>query len=160
MRQCARLTDFEISAGSPAMSQTFHVHKTVLAAQSTVFSDIFERQRLATRHAIVADISIDAVEDFLDYLYMRKVPNRLNMRAIFKLAAKYEVTELKSICQRLLWENLDEGNAFEIYTIGVDYSSEVLKILAFAEIKEMLGGNISNALINQPARVRELLNFF
>lgn len=134
LRRSARFTDFVIIAGS----EEFPVHKVVLAIQSSMLATMFERKTKG-RQAIkleISDISAEAVKAFIDFLYERKRPSFENAIEVFKLTAKYEVVNLKSLCEAIMRDNLNESNAFGIFKVaGGQYKSDKLKLAAFRKIQ-------------------------
>lgn len=155
LRQSARFTDFVVIAGS----KEFPVHKAVLAIQSSVLATMFER-KTKDRQAIkleILDISSEAVKAFIDFLYERKRPSFEDAIEVFKLAAKYEVVNLKSLCEAIMRDNLNESNAFDIFKVASgQYKSDELKLAAFRKIQETLGTQLKDVLMDKPEKLEEI----
>lgn len=121
---------------------------------------MFERKTM-DRQAIrleISDISPEAVEAFIDYLYERKQPSFKNAIEGFKLAAKYEVLDLMSICEAIMRDNLNESNAFDIFkVVSGQYKSDELKVAAFRKIQETFGSKLKDDLVDKPEKLEEIL---
>ncbi|XP_061185043.1 kelch-like protein 1 [Saccostrea echinata] len=86
----------------------FPAHRIVLASQSQLFQDIFERDAFSTEPVApkvirVRGVSEEALKSFLDYLYT----GRLNITSscisdIIKLAHVFEVQDVRKMCLRKL----------------------------------------------------------
>ena len=114
----------------------FKVHKNILA-QSKGFAELFQNDPTATEMKI-EDLSPKAVEEFLRYLYTGKLPkNNENSMDIFALASTLKVPELKNEMQKLILYQLDNENAWKIFSLAHKYESNELKIAGFKEIQKM-----------------------
>lgn len=110
------------------------------------------------RSLIVSDSDLEAVEGFLDYLYTRKIPSSIESASrILKLSVKYKVEELKSICEDVILDRLDDTNSLEVFSIGHENCLEKLIASAFREIQYMFDGKIKDEFMNQPEIVKELV---
>lgn len=149
-------SDFSIFAGP----EEFRVHKNVLSVQSSIFAEIFqhgkqERQKNLMR---IPNFSITSIGQFLAYFYIGIVPDNANCMELFALATKYNVQKLKKSCTEAILKNLNQSNAFDILIFGHSFSSEELKIKAFAVIKDMFGANqLDDEMINDPKRLKILM---
>lgn len=155
MWKSGKFSDFAITVES----KEFRVHKLVLAVQSRrfyeMFEDVYDIQSMKIR-----DISASAVEEFLHFLYTGKLltSGETNVLELFQLSSKMKVPALKSICEQMILENLNDSNAFKIFSLGHSYNSDDLKSAAFKEIKEVFrDNNIDESLMNHPDNLKELL---
>lgn len=153
-----RMSDFTISVGS----KVFPVHRTVLAINSSVFLTMFETSlsEKNSKQLIITDFSEEAFEEFLKCLYSQASPEATHAMEIFAIAARYDVSPLKSKCEDIILDNLDEGNALEIFSFAHLYNLEGIKIAAFREIKSRFKGFIvNNSLMHDPLRLKLALEF-
>lgn len=148
-------SDFKIIAGSTA----FHVHKNVLSIYSSVFAAMFKKQNRHMDKMNIEDISADAVKDFLRYLYTGEYPDERNVKDTFALAAKLEVNELKSVCERIICKNiLSDSNAYSFFMLGHAYASDKLKLGAFNQIKSMFpDADLTDDLMQEPENLKKII---
>lgn len=150
-----RFSDFVVYVGS----KEFRVHKNVLSIQSSVFSTMFDHHEVEenkTNSMVLEGFTVNAVEEFLRYMYCGEVLQEdTNAMELFALAAKYDVLELQQACEDKILLNLCESNALEILVLGNLYSSDDLKEFAFHKIKQMFPEiNLRDELMNQPEHWR------
>lgn len=105
----------------------FHVHKSVLAAQSSVFVSMFKQidaMNLSKCH-IITNYSEEAVKEFLRYLYIGKSEKKTTKAVeIYCLICTYKVWQLKKEYEKSVVLNVCDQNALEVYVIGMLYNSE------------------------------------
>lgn len=78
---------------------------------------------------------------------------------LFAIADKYDVPVLKSMCEDLVLQMIDQSNAFDVFNLGHLYSSEKLKVAAFTAIKSMLPDKeVPDELINDREKLKELID--
>lgn len=143
----------------------FPVHKCILAVNSPVFEAMFKHEMMEKLHneMIMNDVSADAVEEFLKFVYLRKAPeNSLNAMDLFTIATKYQVNELLEVSEQLILKGLEVDNAFEVFAMGCRVSNMSLKTKAF----DFMSTNIFDgdewplppALSEQPDKLKELID--
>lgn len=155
LRKARKLVDYVIIVGK----KEFWVHKTVLAAHSSVFLTMFEDTKINRCVSKQADLSAEIVEAFLDYFYELKIPAREHAVEIYKLASKYEVHKLKYVCEDLIYSTLDASNALEIFTLATgQYKSEILKTSAFSQLQNVFGAPLKDELIEQPEKLKQFVH--
>lgn len=157
LRACGDLSDFVIKAND---QKDFHVHKCVLAIQSPVFAAMFKNkmQEGESNEMAIADFGSSSIEEFLRYIYAGDIPDETNAMELFALSAKYDVPELKIVCEEMVLQNINKSNAFEVFALGHLHSSDNLKLLSFAEIKRMFPDtDLDNKLIDNPEGLHELM---
>lgn len=146
--ESGRFSDLTIIVGS----KKIQVHKIVLASRSSVFARMFENdmKENLTGSITIEDFSVEAVEDFLKFIYNVNFIKETNAMELFALGSKYDIEDLTSVCEEHIMNNLMESNAFEIFTFGHLYSSKKMKDLAFNEISKMFPGRLLNhGLVDQ-----------
>ncbi|KAL6953829.1 hypothetical protein U1Q18_046959 [Sarracenia purpurea var. burkii] len=128
----------------------YPVHRTVLAARSAVFSAMFEQNGMkeSEKNRIdVTDISEDVMEEMLRYIYTANVKN-LNDIAddLFEAADKYDLGELKVLCESFLYNDLSVDNAASTLALAdlhraYGFKSKVMNyiVLNFGEVKRTEG---------------------
>lgn len=117
----------------------FDVHKCVLAAQSSVFDEMFSKDSAEVEQAFmnVKNFSNKAFESFLNYFYTGRVDAGVTPVEMIQLASEFDVPELKTKCIDKILENLSETNALEIFNLGHDHASDELIKMAFKFIKKI-----------------------
>lgn len=137
--------------------QDFYVHKMMLSgkkknhvrletpselsfltARSPVFFKMFATDYKTSDKGIMNDISKDAFKEFLRFIYTGGV-EKLKQHALelLKIADKYEVDDLKSICELHLMTNLTESDAVDLFTCAHKYRCNAdLKKASFEFIKK------------------------
>lgn len=138
----------------------FRVHKIVLAVQSAVFADLFKSSvKGQSREMKIQNCSAAVIEEFLNFIYTGRMKTYNNTTELFALATKFKVCELKSICEEIILDNLDESNAYQVFTLGRLYKSTEMKQKAFDEMNGMFPGSLLDSdLINNPDRLKELID--
>lgn len=151
-----RFSDFVIVANRDELKK-FSVHKNILSIQSSVFSKIFYHDMIEerTNEMWISEFSSETVEEFLRYFYTGEVKSEVNVMEMFAIAAKYDVSTLMFITKETVLDNLDETNAYEIFTLGHLYSSEEMKLSAFNEMKSMFTDKeLTDDLIDKPEQLK------
>lgn len=157
MWSTGRLSDFTIIVGT----KQFNVHKNVLSIHSAVFATMFLSKKNETppNDMNIQDLSVGAVEHFLRYLYTGELPDSTHAMDAFALAARMDVPEVKLACEGLLLKVLDQSNAYQMFILGNNYSSDKIKRSAFSEIKLMFPeASLPDDLMQQPERLKELID--
>lgn len=151
-----RLSDFKIIVEQ----KVFPVHKVVLASRSSVFLAMFDNEmhERQTNQVIIPDFSADAFEEFLKFLYTARIPDECNAMELFAIASKYDVSQLKKICQEYVLKNLNESNALDVLNLGNLYCSEEMIQNAFnAIVKKYPDISFPDHSKNSPNIVKEAL---
>jgi Leucine-rich repeat (LRR) protein len=154
-----RFADFTIIGGFDGSSKEFAVHKIVLATHSSVFTAIFENDMKETQTGkmVIDDFSADTVEGMLRFMYTGEVTN-MNAMDLFAIASKYDVAGLKKRTEKIIFRNLDESNALEVFGLGHLYDSVHLKRAAFISIKQMFPNRkLDYELLQQPGGLQQLI---
>ncbi|XP_011863894.1 PREDICTED: speckle-type POZ protein A-like [Vollenhovia emeryi] len=108
----------------------FRAHKVLLAAQSPVFSAMFEHDTEESKknHVDIIDVDAKVLKEMLRFIYTGKVVN-LDVMANDLLAAadKYELKRLKALCEEVLYNTLTCENVADILILADLYCSDQLK---------------------------------
>ncbi|XP_033228296.1 speckle-type POZ protein B-like [Belonocnema kinseyi] len=143
------LSDVRLIAGE----KKYNAHRVILAANSPVFQRIFSHQMQETlkKEVQIKEIEQDVLEEFLKYIYVRKIDKLEELAAELLIAAnRYEMEELKSICERELVKKLtlenvltylmmaDSDNGFNLkeqcFSITIKHFNEVGESGGFKEL--------------------------
>jgi BTB/POZ domain len=76
----------------------------------TFKNDMKEAQ---TGKMTINDFSADAVEGMLKFMYTGENQEK-NSMDLCALASKYDLSKLKSRCEKIILQNIDESNALEV----------------------------------------------
>ncbi|CRL06634.1 CLUMA_CG019571, isoform A [Clunio marinus] len=147
------LSDFTIIVGE----KSFKVHKNILAVNSCVFRSMFNHTNFnenITNEMEVVDITAEAFEEFLDFIYNRTIPEKAtNAMDLYAVAAKYQVEELIKISEEFIFDMIDENNAWSVFTLGKIYGNDFMKILAFKKMSKLFPDHkLSDDLLNESSR--------
>ena len=150
-----KFSDFTIKV----YNKEYKVHKIVLAAQSSVFESMFNKDDGNDVKVLekIQLMRVDVFEDFLRYFYFGSIRCAENTIELFELAFEFGVATLKVECEEIFLRNIDEHNMLEIFNLGHLHGSENLKKVAFARIKSLFP-KISDNLIDAPEVVANLVN--
>jgi len=114
-------------------------HKVILGARSPVFNAMFihnmtENQK---KEIDIEDLDIETVKDMLKYMYAGKIDN-LNTRSprLLEAADKYQLSELKEICEEVLCLALDVDTCLECLVLADLHNAEELKEAAVKFVVE------------------------
>ena len=91
----------------------FRCHKSILAARSSVFDAMFTHnmeEKISSRVDII-DLDSETVQDMITYIYSGKV-GELDGKAtgLLSAAEKYDLRELKQLCEDSLCNNINTDN--------------------------------------------------
>ena len=108
----------------------FPAHKVILAARSPVFASMFEHkmQENSSNQVEIDDIYPNVVKVMLTYIYTGRVSN-INEVAygLFYAADKYQLDQLKTLCEEQLSKNLKVENAAHIIQLAHMHNAPLLK---------------------------------
>jgi hypothetical protein len=139
-------------------SKQFYVHKNILAVQSKVFAEMFEKDPKAIEMKI-EDLSAEAVKEFLLFLYTGKLQNLAeNSLEIFALASKLKVSILQEAMVKLISNQLNESNAFKTFQVAHTFQSDELKRASFRAIQKMFPDKkLPDMFMEDMQRVKEIV---
>ncbi|XP_017464240.1 PREDICTED: speckle-type POZ protein-like, partial [Rhagoletis zephyria] len=139
------LSDFTIVVGTTEIP----VHKCVLSAHSPFFKAMFSHdctKEAQEKKVIIPDVSIDAMKDFLQFIYTGVKPQNGSLSPeLLTLADKYQVGDLKYLCADYLSSVLTIDNVANVYLVADLHNASGLKdnCLAF------MASNFSQVLLSQ-----------
>ena len=123
------LSDFIIKCDG----KEFPTHKLILSARSDVFERMFSSALKINEKdepiLEIDDVSAEEMEIFLNFLYKDEIKDEDISCELLKLADKYNVKRLVSICLNHLKETIDIQNVVEItYTAFLTSKDELLQM--------------------------------
>jgi len=114
-------------------------HKIILGARSPVFNAMFNHNMTEnqSREVEIPDLDLETVKDMLKYMYAGKIDN-LNTRSprLLEAADKYQLSELKQICEEVLCDSLTVDTCLECLVLADLHNAEQLKDAAVKFVVE------------------------
>ncbi|XP_043287596.1 TD and POZ domain-containing protein 4-like [Venturia canescens] len=126
-------------------------HKVVLALRSKVFEAMFlsDMKEKDTSTVEIVDTTAEIFEEFLKYLYTGELNDLKNkVEEMLLLADKYQVCELKDLCENFLLENISEGNVIKNFFVADKYRCATLKKKAL-NILEKSANALKQAIMSE-----------
>ncbi|XP_072159750.1 BTB/POZ domain-containing protein 1 isoform X4 [Bemisia tabaci] len=121
------LSDISFIVGSDSEAKTFHAHKNVLSAGSSVFRSMFSGNWAAESSVRVPDIEPSAFSILLRFIYTDDAPLTVEIASqVLYAAKKYAVFILEMQCSEFLQKNLCPNNAFTILVQAKSFSEKSL----------------------------------
>ena len=133
----SKLTDVTIVC----KDREFQCHKAVLAGRSTVFEAMFTHEMKEKKDSKVdiQDMDEDTLRDMLVFMYSGRVGNLEGKAAsLMSAGEKYDLKELKKICEEYLCFNLNLDNVLDMLILADFHSASNLRSLALKFIGENL----------------------
>lgn len=143
-----------------AVSKEIHVHRIVLAAQSSVLSDILDNdnQVKLTNKLEIQECGETAVEDFFRTLYTGEIRDEQNALEIFSLACTFKVGDLVEVYEGMVKRYVNEKNALTALKVGNIHASEKLINEAFSHLKKLYPNDIqSETLKHKPFLIEKIV---
>jgi len=125
----------------------FRCHKNILSARSSVFDAMFTHDMEENRKSKVdiIDLEGDIVHDMITYIYSEKVPDLESKSAgLLSAAEKYDLPELKAMCETSLCENITTDNVLDLLVLADLHSASSVRNLALKFIVDN-----SREIVNQ-----------
>ena len=128
----------------------FNCHEFVLSVRSPVFKAMFcsNMSESKTKTISIDDISPAAIKKMLQYIYSGKVAldeQAEQTRELLVAANKYELTNLKKVCENKLSEELELKNSIENLIFGEMYgATELMK-----NAMQLIVSNITSILVTE-----------
>lgn len=117
----------------------FRCHKSILSARSTVFDAMFTHDMEENRKSklSIVDLDSETVQDMIIYIYSGKVSG-LDTKAdrLLSAAEKYDLRELKSMCESALCENITTDNVLDMLVLADLHGAASVRTLALKFIVE------------------------
>ncbi|OXU24452.1 hypothetical protein TSAR_009129 [Trichomalopsis sarcophagae] len=127
----ALLTDSKFSDVSLiSEGKTMNVHKCILAQSSPVFAAMFDAEMKEKQKNLVKidDVKYDVLVEMIRFIYAGKVNNIGKLAFELTIAAdKYALDELKQVCERSLFENLESAKVMEYLQLADKLRMDKLK---------------------------------
>lgn len=128
-----------------AKGKNFKLHKCILSTRSSVFEAMFRNDMKERNQNTVEikDIKYKILQELFRYMYTGTVNNIEKIVDELLIAAdKYNVEGLKSLCEDIVCNELDENNAIFYLQLAVVNNSERIKLQAIKCISFCLEGFI------------------
>lgn len=151
-----RLSDFTIKVNGVE----FNVHKNILSVNSPVFDAMFTSdQENRESEMEIVDFTTEAVQEFLEFLYVRTEPSVDNAMEVFAMAAKYQFEDLVEMSGNQMISGLNIDNAWEIFLLADANAEEFIKCSAFAVISSMFHDvKLPMKLMDQPTKLKKIID--
>ncbi|KAI5073298.1 hypothetical protein GOP47_0011311 [Adiantum capillus-veneris] len=137
-------------------------HRAVLISRSTVFKAMLENkmEESRTNTIRITDFTYDVLRLFVHYLYTAEIyPESLEDCAVdlLALAEKYNVKQLKLVCERYMISKLNCGNAISNFEYASLHGAKNLKQAALStimdNIQDLIGKTDYLDLVNRDAKL-------
>ncbi|KAH7433559.1 hypothetical protein KP509_07G074900 [Ceratopteris richardii] len=137
-------------------------HRAVLMSRSTVFKAMLESnmQESRTNSIKIMDFTYEVLKLFIHYLYTAEIyPESLEECAVdlLALAEKYNVKQLKSVCERHMISKLNFRNALYNFEYASIHGAKALKQAALSTIHEnmpdLIGSSDYQELVSRDAKL-------
>lgn len=137
-------------------------HRAVLISRSTVFKAMLESkmEESRTNTIKITDFSYEVLRLFIHYLYTAEIyPESLEDCAVelLALAEKYNVKQLKFVCERYMISKLNCGNALPNFEYASLHGAKNLKQAALStileNIQDLIGKSDYQELVNRDAKL-------
>jgi len=145
--------------------RVFDCHMFMLSSRSPVFRAMFSNnmEEATTKKVEIKDLSPEVVEDMLEFIYTGNIPN-LSQGAgeLLGAAEKYQLDQLKNICEDKLCSTTNIDNAVANLVLGDMYQAHHLKKMALSFVVKNMSTVVrtrdwKNHLLNQPLLMAEVL---
>lgn len=114
-----------------AGGKEFHVHRNILATRSSVFLAMFEHplEESVNRKVDISDVPPEVLTTFLRVLYTGKFPDDSSevSLSLLPVADKYDVTSMKTNCEKNLARSLNADNVTQILVLSYLHGCDDLK---------------------------------
>jgi hypothetical protein len=124
------LSDFTIEV----KGKQFAVHKTVLAARSSVFRDMFcnvGNDEKSDDKIVLQNIEREVFEEMLTFIYTGKAPNVKKYANELLIAADfYDIRDLRTICGQILFKEITDKNVMKALEFAQNFGLQELEMRA------------------------------
>jgi len=124
--ESGQLTDVTIKC----QGRELNCHKVILAARSPLFNALFIQQTMDSHQneIKIEDLDIDTLQEMLKYIYAGTI-DKLSTRSgrLLEAAEKYQLPELKRICEEELCETLTVDSCLDCLVLAHLYNAPDLK---------------------------------
>ena len=146
-------------------SKSFCCHKIILAKWSEVFSAMFKHQFEENNNGeiVIKDFDVETVESLINFMYDCQLPKSKFTLELLMMADKYNVIELKKLCQTSIAKGLNNENVMDVLSTSSACQALGLKFAALDYIianwdskSEFI--NYDEILDDHPSLLKELLS--
>ncbi|KAL3196362.1 hypothetical protein MRX96_001697 [Rhipicephalus microplus] len=117
-------TDVTLIVGS----ETFRAHKSILAARSPVFQEMFEHTTTEDDEVVIADVEPDVFADLLLFVYTGCVQESIRKPdCLLRAACKYKLDRLKVMCELTLISRLNAETAADALVLSHQHDADTLR---------------------------------
>jgi speckle-type POZ protein len=111
-------------------------HKNILSVRSKVFEAMFANDMIEchVNKCVIQDVEFEVFEELLTFIYTGKSPKAYSMAdKLIAAAEKYEVLELKEICEDIVFNGITNQNAIQSLITAEKYNAvkSIDKIIDF-----------------------------
>jgi len=153
--------DVKVACGD----RVFECHQFMLSSRSPVFRAMFQSDmtEAATKRVDIQDLQPDTVNDMLLYIYTGNPQNLAHGAGDLLAAAdKYQLEQLKGICEERLCNSLEIGNSVSYLVMGDMYQAHQLKRMALAFVVRNMSSVVRSRdwrerLMDHPALMAEVM---
>ena len=123
-----KFSDFIISC----RGTEFKCHKAILAGRSTYFRRMLshDMEEAKQNYVDIPDIPADIVKEMLRYIYTLPVDLVTNAPGLLEAAEKYDLQELKKMCEESLCSTMTTDNVLDMLVLADLNRAAVLKSVA------------------------------
>lgn len=145
--------------------RVFECHQFMLSSRSPVFRAMFQSDmtEASTKRVDIQDLTPEVVNDMLVYIYTGNTPNLARGAGELLAAAdKYQLEQLKGICEERLCNNLEIGNSVSHLVLGDMYQALQLKRMALSFVVRNMSSVVRSRdwrdrLISHPGLMAEVM---
>jgi speckle-type POZ protein len=111
-------------------------HKNILSVRSKVFEAMFANDMIEchVNKCVIQDVEFEVFEELLTFIYTGKSPKAFSMAdKLIAAAEKYEVLDLKEICEDIVFNGITNQNAIQSLITAEKYNAmkSIDKIIDF-----------------------------
>jgi len=117
----------------------FKVHRCFLGVASPMFAGMFRHDFAENKNSEleITDFNADVVQQFLHFIYTRSMPQDVsNAVELYKMAELYLVEDLIPIAQKMVIDNINPKNAFDVLLLGSLHNNASIKASAISKISD------------------------
>lgn len=119
----------------------FHLHKCILITHSDVFKAMFSRvtKNKNQNRVEIKDTTCEVLEELFRFIYTGKVGDIEKIACeLFTAAEKYNVKDLKILCEEAMCANLELDNSVDYFNFADSNNAEKLKAASIEYMSEHL----------------------
>ena len=145
--------------------QEIPCHRYILAVRSPVFKYMFALKKSSESLKLQVDVSTQALNNMLRYLYTDSVKNEDITEDLITLSHKYKLIQLKEFCLPTFIEMINADNCLKMYIYGYTHQFDEIKHAAYKLLDENwklyeCSSEFLEMMKNIPQAVLEIMNRF